>query len=299
MSVPDVGERRVPWVWRYREGRLAWSGRPWVMGILNVTPDSFSDGGRYLEPATAVDRAMEMVAEGADVIDVGGESTRPGACAVAVDEEVRRVLPVVKAVAARVPVPVSVDTRHAGVARRVLDAGAHIINDVSAVVPDSGMWEVVARAGAGYVAMHMQGEPGTMQKNPQYVDVTAEVAGALSRVLTSLEMAGIAKDCVVVDPGIGFGKTLDHTLALVRGIPLLAGLGRPVLLGLSRKSFLGAVTGAGVSERLAAGLACTVFAAWAGAAMFRTHDVGPTVQALRMIARLADLGGMGAGGAAR
>ncbi|MFM7553917.1 MAG: dihydropteroate synthase [Verrucomicrobiota bacterium] len=254
-----------------------------VMGILNVTPDSFSDGGRFLDAAHAVDRALEMVAEGAEFIDIGGESTRPGAAPVDEAEELRRVLPVVRALADRSAAVISVDTRKAGVARAALDAGASLINDVEASRSDPGLWRAVAAAGAGYVLMHMQGRPETMQAAPAYGDVVDEVGGFFQERLTRLQDAGVRPGQVLLDPGIGFGKGLDHNLALIRGLRVLSGLGRPMLLGVSRKSFIGRLFGAEPHQRLGASLACAVWAAGSGGgAVFRVHDVAATVQALRM-----------------
>ena len=266
--------------------RFAFPGTPVVMGIVNVTPDSFSDGGLWFDPERAVDHGLRLVSEGAGLLDVGGESTRPGAAPVPVEEELRRVVPVVRALAARSPVPVSVDTRKPEVARAALDAGASVVNDVEASRTDPAMWKVVAESGAGYVAMHMQGLPGTMQRDPRYSDVVAEVSGFLADRLAALAEAGVPAERVVLDPGIGFGKTPEHSLGLLRGLSAFASLGRPLMLGLSRKSFLGALLGAPVAERLPGALAATLWAARRGVAFFRVHDVAATVQALRMEALL-------------
>lgn len=253
-----------------------------VMGILNVTPDSFSDGGHFLDADKAVARGEAMVAEGAELIDVGGESTRPGAVAVDEAEELRRVIPVVKALASRTRVAISVDTRKAGVARAALDAGACIVNDIEAQRTDTDLWKAVAAAGAGYVAMHMQGTPQTMQTDPRYDDVVREVTGFFRERLLRLEACGVRPEQVLLDPGIGFGKTLDHNLSLIRGLGVISTLGRPILLGVSRKSFIGRLFGAEPDHRLGASLACAVWAAGSGAGVFRVHDVAETVQALRM-----------------
>ena len=261
-----------------------------VMGILNVTPDSFSDGGCYLDPERAVARGEELVAEGAEVIDIGGESTRPGAAPVDEAEELRRVIPVVRALAAKTRALISVDTRKAGVARAALDAGASIINDIEANRSDTGLWKTVAATGAGYVLMHMQGSPGTMQVAPRYDDVVAEVGAFFRERLARLHEAGVRAEQVLLDPGIGFGKTLEHNLALLRDLRVLSSAGRPTLLGVSRKSFIGRLFGSEEpQQRLGASLACALWAAGSGAAsVFRVHDVAVTVQALRMREILED-----------
>ncbi len=241
------------------------------MGVLNVTPDSFSDGGRYLDPAAAIARGFEMIGEGADIVDVGGESTRPGASPVSPDVEAARILPVIDALAPAVRV--SVDTRHAEVARAAVDAGATLINDVSA-----SLWPVAAEKGVGWVAMHMQGSPETMQAAPRYDDVVAEVAaflGECGRVATD---AGVTD--VFVDPGIGFGKTADHNFSLLRHLSSLVALGFPVLVGTSRKRFLG---GSGPDDRLEGSLATATWAFAQGAAVVRAHDVAFTRQAARLV----------------
>ncbi len=245
-----------------------------------MTPDSFSDGGRWLDADAAVAHGLAMVAEGADVVDVGGESTRPGAQPVAEDEERRRVVAVVEALAGRVRV--SIDTRRAGVAEAAVAAGATLVNDVSA-----SLWPVVAAAGGagagvGWVAMHMRGEPRTMQQAPKYGDVVGEVARFLVERAAAARDAGVEE--IWIDPGIGFGKTAAHNLALLRSLRTLAATGWPVLVGASRKSFLGLVTdGAPADDRLEASLAVAVWAADQGAGMVRVHDVRPTVDALRLL----------------
>ena len=265
-----------------RQHRWTFPRPAMVMGILNVTPDSFSDGGRFLDAGKAVARGEAMIAEGAELIDVGGESTRPGAAPVDEAEELRRVIPVVKALASRTGAVISIDTRKAGVARAALDAGASIVNDIEAQRTDPELWKAVAAAGAGYVAMHMQGSPQTMQADPRYEDVVGEVTGFFRERLLRLEACGVRPEQVLLDPGIGFGKTLDHNLALIRGLGVISTLGRPILLGVSRKSFIGRLFGAEPDDRLGASLACALWAAGSGAGMFRVHDVAETVQALRM-----------------
>ena len=265
-----------------RQHRWTFPRPAMVMGILNVTPDSFSDGGRFLDAGKAVARGEAMIAEGAELIDVGGESTRPGAAPVDEAEELRRVIPVVKALASRTGAVISIDTRKAGVARAALDAGASIVNDIEAQRTDPELWRAVAAAGAGYVSMHMQGSPQTMQADPRYEDVVGEVTGFFRERLLRLEACGVRPEQVLLDPGIGFGKTLDHNLALIRGLGVISTLGRPILLGVSRKSFIGRLFGAEPDDRLGASLACALWAAGSGAGMFRVHDVAETVQALRM-----------------
>jgi dihydropteroate synthase len=246
------------------------------MGVLNVTPDSFSDGGRWLDPDAAVDHGLAMVAEGADVVDVGGESTRPGAAEVPAEEELRRVVPVIEALAGRTRV--SVDTRKAEVAQAALAAGATILNDVSA-----SLFEVAAAHGAGWVAMHMRGTPATMQQQAAYDDVVLEVRAFVVDRAQKAAAAGVSE--VWVDPGLGFAKTAEHNLALLRHLDQLVATGYPVLVGASRKSFIGRLTGdAAVDDRLAGSLALATWALEKGAAMVRVHDVRATVQAARLVA---------------
>jgi dihydropteroate synthase len=249
------------------------------MGVLNVTPDSFSDGGRYLDPELAVAHGLALVAEGADVVDVGGESTRPGAGPVDEAEERRRVVPVIEALAPSVRV--SVDTRSAAVAEAAVAAGATLLNDVSA-----SLWPLAAEAGAGWVAMHMQGQPPTMQEAPSYGDVVAEVGAFLRERAARARDAGV--DEVWVDPGIGFGKDLGHNLAVLRHLDRLVADGVPVVVATSRKGFLGRLTGGtAVDDRLEASVATAVWAVEHGVAMVRVHDVAPTVRALRLLEETA------------
>jgi dihydropteroate synthase len=263
-------------------GPVDLSGRPRVMGVLNVTPDSFSDGGRFLDPAAAVEHGLRMVADGADWIDVGGESTRPGSGPVAADEQVRRVVPVIAGVAAASAVPISIDTTDAGVAEAALAAGACLINDVSALRFDPRMAALAAKTGAAVCLMHMLGEPRTMQRDPQYEDVTAEVCRFLADRVQFATGRGIAREAIVIDPGIGFGKTREHNLTLMRRLDAFAGLGVPLLVGTSRKRFIGDVLGLPVGERQW-GTAATV--AWAvshGARIVRVHDVFQMRQVVAM-----------------
>src|SRR5512132_1970375 len=263
-----------------------------VMGIVNVTPDSFSDGGRFLDPDAAVAHGIELAEQGADVLDVGGESTRPGAAPVPVDEELRRVIPVVARLATTTSVPISVDTTKAAVARAALDAGAAVVNDVSAGRLDPDILGVAAEAGAGYVVMHMQGEPRTMQADPRYDDVVAEVGDFLADRVHAARSAGVAEGAIAADPGIGFGKTVEHNLRLLTGLPALrARVGVPVMVGASRKAFVGKVlarAGAAsgdlpVDQREEGTLATAVWAVEQGASIVRVHDALPAVRAVRLL----------------
>jgi dihydropteroate synthase len=254
-----------------------------VMGILNVTPDSFSDGGRFFDPSEALARAERMAAEGADVIDIGAESTRPGSARVTADEQRRRLAEVLPQVC-RLGVLVSVDTTLASVARWALDAGAAIINDVSAGREDAGMLPLAAQRKCGLVLMHMLGEPRTMQQAPHYDDVVTEVRDFLAQRLAAAEAAGVDRRRCIVDPGIGFGKTLEHNVALLGATPTLCELGVPVLIGASRKRFIGTITGvAEPADRLAGSLAVACATYLAGATWFRVHDVAPTRQAMDVL----------------
>jgi dihydropteroate synthase len=257
-----------------------------IMGIVNVTPDSFSDGGRYADTERALDRALALVSEGAEIVDVGGESTRPGAHPVGEQEELRRVLPVVERLAGRVNVPISIDTVKPVVARAALAAGASLVNDVAANRDDDAMWRVVAEWGAGYVCVHMRGTPRTMQESPEYGDVVTEVTGFFEERLRRLAECGVAPEQVVLDVGIGFGKRLEHNLRLLGDVSGFRRLGRPLLVGVSRKSFLGELFGVGVDGRLPGSLACACWAVQAGVQMLRVHDVAETVQAVRMTEQL-------------
>ena len=256
------------------------------MGVVNVTPDSFSDGGRYAEVVPAVTHGLRLAAEGADLLDVGGESTRPGAEPVTAEEEVRRVVPVIERLAVEAAVPVSVDTTKAAVAAAALAAGATVVNDVSAGRTDPDILGVTAAAAAGYVAMHMQGEPRTMQVAPHYDDVVSDVLAFLEERLAFAVWSGIREERICVDPGIGFGKTPDQNLELLRRLDELCSLGRPVLVGASRKSTLGRVLGDARATQggLAASLAAAVAAFGRGASMIRAHDVRETVEALAVAA---------------
>jgi len=258
---------------------------PVVMGVLNVTPDSFSDGGRFSERDAALDRARQMADEGAAIVDVGGQSTRPGAVTVGVEEELARVVPVVEALCAELALPVSVDTSRPEVMRAALAAGASMINDVAAL-NTPGALEAVAGSSAAVCLVHMQGEPQTMQVAPRYDDVVVEVRRFLERRVREAEAAGIARARMVVDPGFGFGKLLEHNLRLLAGLMRLAPAGVPVLVGLSRKSMIGQLTGRPVGERLAGSVALAALAVERGASIVRTHDVAATLDAVRIAAAL-------------
>jgi dihydropteroate synthase len=267
--------------------------RPAVMGIVNVTPDSFSDGGQFLDPGRAVEHGLALAAAGAAVLDVGGESTRPGSQPVPADEQRRRVVPVIRRLAAEAGVPVSIDTADAAVAAAALDAGATVVNDITAGRGDPEMLPVVAAAGAGYVFMHMQGTPATMQADPRYDDVVAEVGAFLAERREAAREAGIPDDRLMADPGLGFGKTVAHNLALLARVGDVArAVGVPVLVGPSRKGFIGVAGGRPgqplpVDQREDGTLAAVVWALDHGAAMVRVHDVAPAVEALRVLAAVA------------
>lgn len=254
-----------------------------LMGVVNVTPDSFSDGGFFLEPKKAVDQALRLVEEGAEIVDVGGESTRPNAAPVPESEELHRVLPVLEELSPRLRVPISIDTRKPNVARAALQAGAALVNDIAANREDPEMWEVVAEAQAGYIAMHMQGTPATMQVKPAYADVVAEVDAFFADRLVRLAAAGVPLDQIILDVGIGFGKNLEHNLKLLAGLNRFTRFRRPLLLGVSRKSFIGQLFGTEVGARLPAALACACWAVETGVQLIRTHDVAATWQAVRMM----------------
>ncbi len=250
-----------------------------IMGVVNVTPDSFSDGGRFLDPRAAVQHGQRLAGEGADILDVGGESTRPGAGSVGEDEELRRVLPVIEELATG-KVPVSIDTSKAAVAQAALDAGASYVNDVTALRGDPALAGLVAARGVECCLMHMLGEPRTMQDEPRYDDVVSDVKAFLEERLAFAVGEGIAEDKVMVDPGIGFGKTAEHNLELLRRLDEIVAIGRPVVVGTSRKSFLGRITGREVGERLPGTIATNVLALERGATVFRVHDVAPVRDAL-------------------
>jgi dihydropteroate synthase len=253
-----------------------------VMGIVNVTPDSFSDGGQYLDPERAVEHALRLVEQGAGLLDVGGESTRPGAAPVDEKEELRRVMPVLERLVPRVQVPISIDTMKPAVARAALAAGASLVNDVGAARVDREMWRLVKETRAGYVCMHMQGNPLTMQAEPFYADVVRDVQEFFFNRVRQLIDCGVGAEQIILDPGIGFGKSLEHNLQLLGALNRFLELERPLMLGVSRKSFIGKITGAELTGRLPGGLACASLAVAAGVQLVRVHDVLETVQAVRM-----------------
>jgi len=275
----DALTRRHELSWR--GGVLRLSERPHVMGVLNVTPDSFSDGGDYLAPAAALDRALQMVEEGADILDVGGESTRPGAEPVSEEEELRRVLPVVEHLAPRVGVPISVDTVKAAVARQAAQAGAAIVNDVGGLKLDPAMAATAAETGCALVVMHMRGTPRTMQADTRYDDLVGEIFRCLRESVELAEAAGVPRERVLVDPGIGFGKSVAGNLVILQRLGEFRALGCPVLVGASRKTFIGRVLGLEVpKERLEGSLAAATLAVWNGAHVVRAHDVQATRRAV-------------------
>jgi dihydropteroate synthase len=258
------------------------------MGIINVTPDSFSDGGAFLDPGKAAEHGLGLACAGADVLDVGGESTRPGSLPVSEDEELRRVLPVIRMLRAKTSVLLSVDTTKAAVARAALDAGADIVNDTSGLRFDPEMAPVVARSGAAVILMHMKGVPRTMQESPHYDDLLGEVRSFLAQRIQEAETAGIPSDRIIVDPGIGFGKTAEHNLILLNRLDALQELGRPVCVGFSRKAFIGRVLGLPPEERLEGTIAAAVLSVSRGARILRVHDVGPVAKAVRLAEAVLD-----------
>lgn len=278
-------------IWKIRRRDLDLTHRAALMGILNVTPDSFSDGGCFTDPGVACEHALRMCEEGADIIDIGGESTRPGAIPVPAEEELRRVLPVIRRLRSQSPVLISIDTSKASVARAALDEGADIINDITALRGDPDMPETARAADAAVVLMHMQGTPQTMQQNPSYRDVVGEVGEFLRQRLQAAVAWGLNPERMVVDPGIGFGKTPEHSRALLATTSKLAALGRPLLIGVSRKSFLGWVAGSSkIEDRLWPGVAVTSFCREQGARIFRVHDVRAHRDALRMTEAILSAG---------
>jgi len=269
--------------WQCKQFEFVFPRPTLVMGVVNVTPDSFSDGGRYVEPERAVEHGLALAREGADMLDVGGESTRPHAAEVPEEEELRRVIPVVEALARELRIPISIDTRRPSVAKAAIAAGAGVVNDVEACRKDPAMWRLVADTGVGYVAMHMLGTPATMQIDPRYGDVTREVGDFFAERLASLAEAGVSPDQVALDPGFGFGKTTRNNLELLSSLGVFMMHGRPVLVGVSRKSFIGNVLGRQVDQRLVGSLACAAWAVGRGAQLVRAHDVRETVDVVRMV----------------
>ena len=276
--------KRTIYDWQCRSRTLKLGERTLVMGILNVTPDSFSDGGNFIDPNAAVDRALEMVVQGADIIDIGGESTRPGADPVSAEDEIRRTVPVIEKIREGSDVPISIDTTKSYVARLALEAGADLINDISAFESDPEMGGLAAESSAGVILMHRKGTPRTMQSNPDYGNVIEEVCDYLKARIDVAIQHGVARDRIVIDPGIGFGKTPGHNLALLRGLPALAECGYPLLVGASRKSFIGQLTGRTVPiDRRAGSLGAAAWAVANGTHILRVHDVLDTCDVCRML----------------
>jgi len=273
--------------WIAREHQFNFPRPTIVMGIVNTTPDSFTDGGRFLDADAAGAHALRLASQGAEILDIGGESTRPGSAEVSEQEELDRVIPVIERLAKRPELVLSIDTQKPSVAREALATGASIVNDIAANRSDPEMWKVVAEAGAGYVCMHMQGTPQTMQAKPEYDDVTVQVCDFFKERLNLLSSHGVTTDQVTLDPGIGFGKTLEHNIKLLRDLNKFSLVERPMLVGASRKSFIEKLLGAPIDERLPASLACATWAAIQGSQIIRVHDVAETVQAVRMAEALA------------
>jgi dihydropteroate synthase len=288
MNFADAPESTFPEI-RCREKRIPIGSKVLVMGILNVTPDSFSEDGYYLNAETAIERAQQMIAEGADLIDIGGESTRPGASYVDEDEEIKRISPVLTALRKLTDIPISIDTRKASVAQTTLDLGADIINDVSALQDDPRMAQIIQETGAGVVLMHRQGHSEIMQHSPQYNNVVGEIKAFLSGRVSMARSMGIPADHIMVDPGIGFGKTLDHNLEILRNIGKLRPLGHPILIGVSRKAFIGVLTGKPVGKREFGNAVAVAAAVWKGAHIVRVHEVGAMNDAIKVAQALQNL----------
>ena len=267
-----------------RGKQLAFGQRTLIMGVLNVTPDSFSEEGRYFEVDSAIAHAKRMVNEGADIVDIGGESSRPGALSISADEELTRVLPVVERLASEIPVPISIDTYKANVARRALQAGAHIVNDITALSGDSDMASVVSEMLAGLVLMHMKGNPRTMQHSPAYQNVISDILRFFQERIGEAEKNGIHPDSILVDPGIGFGKTTEHNLEILRRLRDFQSLNKPILIGTSKKSFIGKILDLPVNERMEGTAATITWAISQGADVVRVHDVKP----MRRVAQMTD-----------
>ena len=268
--------------WKAKDQYLVDGTNPKIMGIVNVTPDSFSDGGRFATVALALDHASFLVTEGADILDIGGESSRPGAEIVPIEEELGRVIPVIEAVVGSCEIPISVDTIKPEVARAAVEAGALVINDIEGIADKPAMIRVAADTGAAVVVMHMAGNPRTMQFNPSYGDVVAEVYEFLARKVEVIEQAGVPRERIAIDPGIGFGKTFDHNVTLLRNLERFAGLGCAVLIGNSRKGCLGKITGRTIDQRATASVVSSLNAILRGASIVRVHDVGPMADAVKV-----------------
>ena len=295
MSPNDRGDVKRATSWDLGKRTLHFSSRPMVMGILNVTPDSFSDGGQFTECEAAIAAALQMESDGADIIDIGGESTRPGSQPVSRDDEVARVIPVIEGLSGKLSVPISIDTSKAAVAEAAIAAGAEIINDVTGLTGDAEMVDLVIRAGVGVCVMHMKGTPQTMQIDPSYDDVVEEIADYLVRRFDACVQSGIRPDRICLDPGIGFGKTHQHNLTLLRATDRFVRIGLPILVGHSRKGFIGKLLGDKSADRTAGTLGVSLAVAAAGAHVIRVHDVKETTQALTLFEAAGGLsGGLGA-----
>jgi dihydropteroate synthase len=283
MTVIDSLTQQTPFNFRCRDHLLDVQQKTWIVGVLNVTPDSFSDGGRFVEPEAAADQAMRMVEEGADIVELGGESTRPGALPVSADEEIRRILPVLRGLRPRVTIPVAVDTYKPDVARVALEEGADIINDVYGVRGEGRLAAVVAERGAGLVIMHMKGTPQNMQIEPHYDDVVGEVSDFLADRVAFAERMGVDPQSIIIDPGLGFGKRSRDNLALLRHLAAFHRLGKPIMVGPSRKSLVGEVLKLPVEQRQYGTAACVSAAVLQGAAFVRVHEVRPCAQLVKML----------------
>jgi dihydropteroate synthase len=268
--------------------KLQFDKRPLVMGVLNVTPDSFSDGGKFLNPEKAAAYAFLMAEQGADIIDIGGESSRPGAAEIGANEEIDRVLPVLEMLKGKLNIPISIDTRRSEVARKACQAGASIINDISGLVNDEAIADVASEMNSYLILMHMRGTSATMQLNIHYDNLIKDISDFLARAASRAIARGVSRDRIIIDPGIGFGKTVEHNFSLIKHIPEFAGLGYPVLIGASRKSFIGKTLGVDVDERLEGSLAAAVYAVFKGASIIRVHDVLQTVRAMTIIRKITE-----------
>ncbi len=274
---------RKTYIWNCGRYKLRLGHRTYLMGILNITPDSFSDGGRFFDKKKAIDQALKMVDEGVDIIDIGGESTRPGSCNVSLKEELERVVPVIKKLTKKIGVPISIDTTKSAVASAALDSGTSIVNDISGLRFDLRMPNVLADYKAGCIIMHIKGTPKTMQLSPRYSNLLDEITNWLRKSVSLATNAGVSKKNIVVDPGIGFGKTLKHNLEILKGLEVFNKLDFPILVGPSRKSFIGKILDLGVDERLMGTAASCAYAIINGAHVLRVHDVGKISQVAKMI----------------
>jgi dihydropteroate synthase len=277
---------------KIRNYELPLGKRTIIMGVLNITPDSFSDGGRYLTEESALERALEMIKSGADMIDIGGESSRPGSIAVSEEEEIARIVPVIKRLRALSTVIISADTYKIRVAEAAIEAGADLINDITALTGDNDMVDMIARNNAGVILMHMRGVPGTMQDDPYYDDIIGDIKRYLTKAVLKAINAGIMPGKIMVDPGIGFGKTLEHNLLILKHLDLFKEVGKPVVVGVSRKSFIGQLTGKEVSDRLAGTIAATTVSIINGADVVRVHDISEIKDATKIVDGIINMNGV-------